>query len=491
MSTRSELKALRREYGDLLESHGGRRLEEFKRYEKDPESFIREVLKAEPWEAQVAIAEDVLKSPLVCVKSGNGLGKDWLAAHLALWWTYARRGLVLVTGPTQKQVREIVMGEVAMAWGKAGDLPGELYTTALRVPGDDKAGIISFTSTEVSRLTGHHADRIMVIITEGQGCPPFAYEAAYRCAVGANDRMLVVGNPNSRSCTFAQLFESDAWSQHTISCFDCPNVLQGEEVIRGMMTLQGIARIESEYGKGSGVYAAAVLGEFPSEDSEALIRRYWLEQSAERFRTGTQSEDAPIIAVDPARYGNDKTACAIKRGNQIGKCETWSQRDMMETVDKIVDLAERVGVTPHRENPPYQFPTHGRIVVDVIGLGSGVLDRLKQLRYETREFNASRKARKADKFQNLRAEAFWELRRQLEAGQIDIEWDPLLVDELTSLQWAPNAAGKIAMESKDDLRSRIGRSCDRADATVMALSGGIDRRVRIQVGLYGGPEWIS
>ncbi len=49
MSTRSELKALRREYGDLLESHGGRRLEEFKRYESDPVGFIREVLKADPW----------------------------------------------------------------------------------------------------------------------------------------------------------------------------------------------------------------------------------------------------------------------------------------------------------------------------------------------------------------------------------------------------------------------------------------------------------
>jgi len=86
---------------------------------------------------------------------------------------------------------------------------------------------------------------------------------------------------------------------------------------------------------------------------------------------------------------------------------------------------------------------------------------------------------------NARAAAFWELRRQLEAGQIDIEWDPLLVDELTSIRWSPNpATGKIAMEPKDDLRSRIGRSCDRSDAVVMALAGGIDRTMKVITHLY-------
>ncbi len=47
------------------------------------------------------------------VRSANGCGKDWLAARLALWWVYARQGLVLLTGPTERQVVEIVMGEVA------------------------------------------------------------------------------------------------------------------------------------------------------------------------------------------------------------------------------------------------------------------------------------------------------------------------------------------------------------------------------------------
>jgi len=482
MTTKTDLKRLEAQFGALQAVHKGADPKAFEKYRDNPAGFIEEVLGGTLYDAQREIAESVRDFPQVAVKSANAIGKDWLAARLALWFVYARRGLVLLSGPTLRQVREVLMAEVSRAW--TDELPGELFTHALRVPGSDNAGILAYTSSEVSKMTGHHADRVLAVLTEAQGVESHGFEALYACAVGESDKFLILGNPLTRSGDFARLFESDVWETFTISALDFPNVTEGKVIIPGGMTRAGVERIEREFGKGSNVYRSRVLGEFPSEDSEALIRRYWLEQSAERFRTGKPSDVAPIIAVDPARYGNDKTACAIRRGNRIEACETWSQRDTMETVDKVVDLAEQVGVLPYQENPPYSFPPHGRIVVDSIGIGSGCLDRLKQLRFDTREFNASRKARKSDKFQNLRAEAFWTLREQLEAGQVDIEWDALLTDELTSLQWAPNAAGKIAMESKDDLRSRIGRSCDRADATVMALAGGIDRKMRVVTHLY-------
>ncbi len=124
---KAAVERLGRDLGELLASHErGRSLDEFTAYRDDPIGFIREVLHGEPWSRQVEIAESVRDSPLVVVRSANAVGKDWIAARLAVWWVYARQGLALITGPTERQVREVVMGEVARAFGKARDLPGEL-----------------------------------------------------------------------------------------------------------------------------------------------------------------------------------------------------------------------------------------------------------------------------------------------------------------------------------------------------------------------------
>ena len=79
------------------------------RYANNPVGFMRNVLHSDPWERQVEIAEAVRDHPLVSVRSCNAAGKDWLAARLAIWWVYARRGLVFLTGPTASQVEEILM----------------------------------------------------------------------------------------------------------------------------------------------------------------------------------------------------------------------------------------------------------------------------------------------------------------------------------------------------------------------------------------------
>lgn len=161
---------LRRELGELLERHErARDLDEFSAYAADPVGFIRDVLGGEPWSAQEELAEAVRGEPLTVVRSCNSAGKDWMAARLALWWTYCRRGLVLLTGPTERQVREIVMTEVRTAFAKAKLLPGELFERALRVDREGRIGILAFTSTEASKLTGFHAPRVLAIVTEAQG----------------------------------------------------------------------------------------------------------------------------------------------------------------------------------------------------------------------------------------------------------------------------------------------------------------------------------
>ena len=126
----------------------------------------------------------------VVVRSCNGLGKDWLPARPALWWVYCRRGYVLITGPTERQVKHVVMGQVRRAFNAAADLPGSLYELALRLDGSEEMGILAFTSTDASKLTGFQAPRLMVLITEAQGIEPLVWEGAFANVTGAESRIV-------------------------------------------------------------------------------------------------------------------------------------------------------------------------------------------------------------------------------------------------------------------------------------------------------------
>ena len=76
---------------------------------------------------------------------------------------------------------------------------------------------------------------------------------------------------------------------------------------------------------------------------------------------------------------------------------------------------------------------------------------------------------RVDKHANRRAEVFWNVRRLLEEGKVAMPRDAKLWDELCATRWSPNSKGQVALEAKDDLKDRLGRSPDRADAVSMAL----------------------
>ena len=213
---RATLDHLERQLGDLVAIHDrGRSLDDFSQYAHDPVGFIRDVLReTDPglWSKQEEIARSVRDHPLTGVQGCNGSGKDHVAARLALWWTYARRGQVLVTGPTERQVKEIVMGEVSRAFVRAEDLPGELFQMALRLGREERAGILAFTSSDASRLTGFHAPRTLVILTEAQGIEDWAWEGLLACATGSEDRVLAVGNPLAPSGRFYAISRSENWN---------------------------------------------------------------------------------------------------------------------------------------------------------------------------------------------------------------------------------------------------------------------------------------
>ena len=110
-----------------------------------------------------------------------------------------------------------------------------------------------------------------------------------------------------------------------------------------------------------------------------------------------------------------------------------------------------------------------QVYVDEIGVGAGVVDRLRELGHPVRGVNVAHKARQSGLFANLRAEGYWTLRQRFMSGSISIPSDNQLVGELAALRYGYDSQGRIKMEGKDEMRRRGLSSPDKADALMLAF----------------------
>ncbi len=470
--------------GAELERHDtGRSLESLRAYRDDPVGFTTDVLQAELWSAQEGILVAVRDHPLTVVRSGNACGKDFAAARLALWWAYARGGLVLLTGPTQRQITEVLFGEIARAF-RAGNLPGTLGANWLKLPGTDRNQILGFTTDAISKLGGWHWPQgLLIIVTEAQGVEAELYDAMLGCLSGASDRLLALGNPLFASGKFYEISRpGSSWKKLRISSLDHPNVVSSEERIKGAVTREQVARLERESGgTSSDLYVSRVLAEFPtSASANALLSPAWIERAVLLHESGALRESMEglpvIVGFDPA-LGVDAAVACVRQGNVVHRFEVFRADDTMQLVGKLLGLLRECRVAPTMDLP-VTFDgfgaVDGQIVVDRIGLGDGVFARLKEQRYVTMGFDSRSKpiGRSASRFMNRRAEAFWDLRDKFERGKLAIPPDERLLEELTALRFDVQSTGKVQIVSKPELRAELGRSPDRADALMLAFAQG-------------------
>lgn len=168
------------------------------------------------------------------------------------------------------------------------------------------------------------------------------------------------------------------------------------------------------------------------------------------------------FGCDIARFGQDSTVIAIRYDHRVLPLHSMSQRDTMEVAGVIASLA--------REHQPVA------IKVDVIGIGAGVVDRLRELKFPAVAINVAETAREPERFMNLRAELWWNLRELLDPNPrvnpspIALPPDDVLLADLTNVRYKFDSKGRIQLESKDEIKKRLGRSPDRGDAVVLAFA---------------------
>ncbi len=470
----------------LAHQETGRNVEELAaQYDHDLVGFIEGACGARLMEHQREWARALQDDPRVAaVATGHSMGKDWLIAHFALYWAYVRNGLCLITSTTQRQVQEQVFAEITRAFYRA-HLPGDRWQLAVRSP--TGGTILGFTSESESSYAGYHAPLVAVILSEAQGIAGQAWIGLESCATGEQDRFIAVGNPLVNSGRFFECFSDPTWRSFQTSCYEHPNLSGQGPYIFGGPSKAWVEQMEREWGATSPLFQSRVLGRFPDEGEHSVFSRSSLDAAVQRWRawragTGGLRPDGhrPVFSLDVARTGGDRCALSLRRGPIVESVVTWSGLKLMATVARVFTEMDRVGVGPqvYAQVSPAKRRGLGRtpqIVVDVIGVGAGVFDRLvehpwvQEYGFEVVAFNASQKATRPKKFFNMRSASYWNLRDQLEAGSVALPDDAELLQELLATSWKPGPLGQVQLVAKEEISGMLGRSPDKADSVTMGI----------------------
>ena len=434
-------------------------LEDFVReYHSDPVAFVRDILGAEPLPYQAEFLEALADGERkMSVRSGHGTGKSTAASWAMLWFVLLRfPNKVVVTAPTSGQLFDALFAELKR-W--INELPDPLKV--MLIVKNDRVELAAapseaFISARTSRaetpeaLAGVHSDNVMLVVDEASGVPEAVFEAAAGSMSGHNAATIMLSNPTRSSGTFfeSQTRLAGTWWTRRWSCVDSP--LVSDEFVDEMRL---------RYGEDSNAFRIRVLGEFPLADDDTIIP-FHLVESAMHRDIDTDEGAAMVWGLDVARFGSDKTALARRQGSVITDISSWQGLDLMQTVGRV--KAEYDGLSPS------QRPRE--ILVDVIGMGGGVVDRLRELGLPVRGVNVGEAPSMGDTYSNLRAELWFKMRGWLEQRTSRLPKNEQLVAELTSIRYSFLSSGKMKAESKDDMRKRGLASPDLADAVCLTLA---------------------
>lgn len=243
-----------------------------------------------------------------------------------------------------------------------------------------------------------------------------------------------------------------------ISAYDHPNVvLNDPSVIPGAVSKIGIQRIISKYGADSPLTLSRTRGITPAQSVDALIKVEWCLNAI--ARRDVDPEELKAIGVDVANSENgDKAAIAVGQGHICLRVEDFRCED-----------ANQLGYMVHRIAKEERIPA-SRIGVDGIGVGAGTVNTLRSLGLRNRTINiqGAAKPKKMDqeeKFVNLRSQMWWQCREDLRLGMIGMPNNTELIADLTMPRYEIHS-GKIMIETKENIKKRLGRSPNLGDAFV-------------------------
>lgn len=462
---------------------------EFRRaYRDNPAAFVMDCIQwkdnEKPTDYQLEIITDLEHYKRESARGPHGLGKTAIVGWAVNWFALTNDidtdWKIPVTASSWRQLSKYAWPEVRkwarrLNWGKIGreayNMRYEMTYSTLHL----KTGeAFAMASEDPEMIEGAHASRMLYIFDESKEIPAGTWDSAEGAFSAGDCYWLAVSTPGEPQGRFYEIQSCRPGFED----WHVKHVTLAEAIKAGRINKPWVEARKRQWTEEAAVYKNRVLGEFASSEESGVIPLSWIEKSNKRWlEWKDKPNELPFICVgsDIARSGEDKTSLALRFGNVISEIRKFSHADTMETTGRIVGILIANG---------------GKAVVDVVGIGAGVVDRLREQKYEVRPHNSGEHSDAHDKsgemgFVNRRSEGWWHLRELLDPDNPDaiaLPPDDLLTGDLVSPHWKLTSGGKISIESKDDIKKRIGRSTDDGDAVMMAFDDGTQPSIT---------EWIA
>jgi len=462
--------------------------------QQDPIWFIEdEVLGDHLWKDQRRIIESVRDNFKTAWRSCHGIGKSFCCARLVLWWLFSfPYSIVLTTAPTWRQVEDILWKEIRSAYNNSKEpLGGDLAPSATRL---SISGIewmaLGLSTNDPNRFQGYHAEHLLVIADEACGVDEDIFDAIMGVLTSAHCRLVLIGNPTDIGGQFYRAFRNpEGWTTGKTAAWGTPNFkelgITREDVINNTWGAKVPRKVNGdfdwpypwlitpkwaydallEWGTSHPAWFARVEGDFPEQGEYNVIPLSWIEQAQIRWQD-TEATGQPILGVDVARGGMDKSAVSARIDNKITFIQTFSGLDTHELAAEVARIYRELDAKVAN--------------VEVNGMGYGVVDALKtnfpDIKYN--EVNVSTKSDLMDPkgnrlYANLRAEMWWSLRLALDPKGTDPLALPPTAHSLAADLAAPKydlRHGYTQIEDKGDTKKRLGRSPDEGDAAMLTFA---------------------
>lgn len=476
-----------------------RRMQAVERYMYDPAGWARDCIDWGDDGGISAYQGDILdaipRERRVAARGPHGLGKSTTAALAVLWFATTRDAAdidwkVITTASAWRHLEKYLWPEIAkwakrIRWDVLGRQPftsHELLALNLKLFHGAASAV---ASNKAELIEGAHADSLLYLVDEAKIVPNDTWDAIEGAfSGGKTDGLpeafaLAISTPGPTTGRFYDIHRrapglEDWFTRH---------VTLEEAIAAGRISRSWAEQRARQWGADSALYANRVLGEFQAADEDSVIPLAWVDAAVERWHLWDQAGRPPvegrrILGVDVARSGGDSTVMARRYGWLVAELVAYDREDTMHTTARVLGAVS--GDQHNRDQDEEEREPGSALVpvVDSMGVGGGVVDRLRELGAPVLAYTGAAKSRRRTRdgefgFTNTRSAAYWNLRELLDpafGAELALPPDDLLISDLTTPTWdvTTGLPPKIQVERKEDVVARLGRSPDRGDAVAMS-----------------------
>lgn len=414
-----------------------------------PAGFAGGILGLSLYQWQVRALTDLEKPGMVSVRCCNEAGKTtYLAAPAILWVMACFAGAtVVITSGSWRQVKEQLFPAIQRF---SPALPGwQIDGTRIVAPNGSRC--VGFSTDDPGLFEGFHVGAgghretpLLIIVDEAKSVHEGIFEAIDRCRP---TWLLLMSSPGAPTGRFYRSHTKDRqhYRTHVVRAADCPHIAQS--------TLDGII---ARYGRDHWFVRSSIDAEFTEDANDGRIVQ--LADIEKCVRGQVAHKQGDICAACDFAAGGDENVFAIRRGNKVHIERAWRDPNTMVAAGDFIAMFRAAGLKP------------SQITGDADGLGRPVIDRMAELGWPINQLHNNAAPNNPALYTNRAAELWDQAADQIRRGAVLLPDDPILIEQLAARRWKRWSDGKLALESKRDLKARGETSPDRADAVVVALA---------------------